>query len=106
MTGDNGHPHTVAPDWNPRHDPVFRDAWLNYLVANMGRWVRATDVWECADTSQRLDLQHVAWETVDLARGLGHIIEGDRKRGYRYRGAKLVPYLRHHPRKRGARRHG
>lgn len=84
---------TVPESWNPRLDPYLRDAWLAWLIDHRDEWVHVGDVWRCEDDWQRIVLAHVAWETVCLARHLGHEIDGDRSLGYCWRGSRLVTYV-------------
>ena len=62
------------PDYNPRHDPHWPDIVVSYLLHRYGQWVQlgrvyGADVWAVRDA-------------VMVARRLGLVVMGDRRRGY------------------------
>ena len=82
-------PAPPAPDWNPRHDATCKSEWPNHLVTHRDEWFHPTDLWSTEDEWQRTVLRQVAREVVVAARRLGYVIDGDRRRGYCYRGVEL-----------------
>jgi hypothetical protein len=66
--------------YNCRHDPVFADVVIGYLLMHYGQWVQLGRIFSA-------DCQAVG-DVIDAARNLGLVIVGDPKRGYRLVGFK------------------
>ncbi len=80
-------PRYVASDaYFARHDESYRDRVMNDLLQLPGPWRRlhetvGGDYWSVRDA-------------VELMRGMGFEIEGDRRLGYRAVRLNYIPYLR------------
>jgi hypothetical protein len=85
----------VTPDsFNPRHEFCFREDVLDDLTDHKRQWRHPSDRWQTDDEELHAVIRECYHEAVEHWRRIGCVIEGDRRKGFRFVRWIAIPGLR------------